>query len=85
VNTKATITGVGVLDKGMALIDVVERQSTTISDLTREVGANLSTTHRLAAALTAHGLLRRDADGVLHLGQRLMELDPDSRTPDLRR
>ena len=71
-NVSGTITGVGVLDKGVALIDVVERQPMTVSDLAREVGMNLSTTHRLAAALTAHGLLRRDADGVLHLGQRFM-------------
>ena len=71
-NVTGTITGVGVLDKGMALIDVIERQPMTASDLAREVGWNLSTTHRLAAALTAHGLLRRDADGVLHLGQRFV-------------
>jgi DNA-binding IclR family transcriptional regulator len=30
----------------------------------------LSTAHRLAMALAAHGLLRRDPEGLFHLGQR---------------
>lgn len=69
-NVSWTITGVGVLDKGVALIDVVERQPMGVSDLAREVGMNLSTAHRLVMALTAHGLLRRDGDGLFHLGRR---------------
>jgi DNA-binding IclR family transcriptional regulator len=65
-----TITGVGVLDKAVALIDLVERRPMTASDLAREVGMTLSTAHRLAMALTAHGLLRRDPGGVFHVGPR---------------
>jgi DNA-binding IclR family transcriptional regulator len=69
-NVTGTITGVGVLDKGVALIDVVERQPMGVSELAREVGMTLSTAHRLVMALTAHGLLRRDEEGLFHLGQR---------------
>ncbi len=65
-----TITGVGVLDKGVALLDVVERQPMTVSELSRELGMTLTTCHRLTTALTSHRLLRRDDEGRFHLGHR---------------
>ena len=65
-----TITGVGVLDKGVALLDVVERQPMTVSELSRELGMTLTTCHRLTTALTSHKLLRRDDEGRFHLGHR---------------
>jgi hypothetical protein len=49
------------------------KSATTFWEMaTSRTDTPVSCTHRLAAALTAHGLLRRDADGVLHLGQRFM-------------
>ena len=65
-----TITGVGVLDKGVALLDSVERGPKTLSELSRELGMTLTTCHRLTAALAAHRLLRRDEEGRFHLGHR---------------
>lgn len=67
---KGTITGVGVLDKGVAIINSVEFHPRTASDLARELDMTLSTAHRLAMAMTAHGLLYRDAQGFFQLGQR---------------
>jgi DNA-binding IclR family transcriptional regulator len=65
-----TVTGVGVLDKGVAILDVVERGPAGASELARETGLSVSTAHRLASALVAHGLLRRDPDGRFRLGPR---------------
>jgi DNA-binding IclR family transcriptional regulator len=65
-----TVTGVGVLDKGVAILDVVERSPAGASELARETGLSVSTAHRLANALVAHGLLRRDPDGRFRLGPR---------------
>ncbi len=66
----SNVTGVGVLDKGIAIIDVVERGPAGASELAREVGMSVSTAHRLASALVAHGLLRRDSEGRYRLGPR---------------
>ena len=65
-----TITGVGVLDKGVALLDAVERQPKTVSELSRELAMTLTTCHRLTTALSTHRLLRRDTEGRFHLGHR---------------
>ncbi|MCI2416395.1 helix-turn-helix domain-containing protein [Saccharopolyspora sp. K220] len=63
-------TGVGVLDRSVAILDCVERQPMGTSELARTLGLTVSTAHRLASALVAHGLLRRDASGCFHLGSR---------------
>ena len=65
-------TGVGVLDKSMAIVDLCERQPASASDIARELDLTVSTAHRLAAALTAHGLLQRDAAGLYRLGPRFL-------------
>ena len=65
-------TGVGVLDKSMAIVDLCERQPVSASDIARELDLTVSTAHRLAAALTAHGLLQRDAAGLYRLGRRFV-------------
>lgn len=69
-NAVRNITGVGVLDKAMSLVDLVEGRPMSATDLARETGMTLSTAHRLAMALAAHGLLRRDAEGLFHPGPR---------------
>ncbi|GAA0528973.1 IclR family transcriptional regulator [Saccharopolyspora subtropica] len=63
-------TGVGVLDRSVAILDCVESTPMGTSELARTLGLSVSTTHRLAGALLAHGLLRRDANGAFHLGPR---------------
>lgn len=63
-----TVTGVDVLDKDVAIPDVVERAPAGASELARENGLLVSTAHRLANALVVHGLLRRDPDGRFRLG-----------------
>lgn len=63
-------TGVGVLDRSVAILDCVESTPMGATELARTLGLTVSTTHRLASALVAHGLLRRDSAGCFHLGPR---------------
>ena len=63
-------TGVGVLDRVVAILDAVERRPMGSSELARHLGLSVPTAHRLAAGMVSHGLLRRDAEGRHHLGQR---------------
>ena len=65
-------TGVGVLDKSMAIVDLCERHPSSASDIARELDLTVSTAHRLAGALTVHGLLRRDPSGLYRLGRRFL-------------
>lgn len=68
--------GVGVLDKSVAVIDAVAVSPgpCSLADLVRATGLTRATTHRLAVALEAHRLLRRTADGRFALGLRLLAL-----------
>lgn len=65
-------TGVGVLDKAMAIVDLCGRTPTSGSAIARELDLTVPTAHRLANALVAHGLLGRDTDGRFHLGPRFV-------------
>lgn len=64
------VTGVGVLDRVIAILDTVERTPMGASELARHLGLSMPTTHRLAGAMVRHGLLRRDTEGRLHPGER---------------
>jgi DNA-binding IclR family transcriptional regulator len=80
-------TAPGVLDRVVGLLRAFapDRRSLTLTELARRAGLPLSTTHRMAADLTRHGLLERDRDGRFHLGLRLFELASLARAPlDLR-
>ena len=68
------VTGVGVLDKAMSVIGAVADAPRTLGELQAETQLPRATAHRLATALEAHGLLRRDADGRFDLGQGLVPL-----------
>ena len=68
------VTGVGVLDKAMLVISAVADAPRTLVELQVETQLPRATAHRLAAALEAHGLLRRDIDGRFDLGQGLVPL-----------
>lgn len=64
------VTGVGVLDRAVAILDTVERTPMGASELARHLGLAIPTTHRLVAAMVTHGLLRRDGNGRHHTGWR---------------
>lgn len=72
----ATATGVGVLDKVMAILWLFDEQTATLDarQVAEATGTTLPTAYRLLKAMTAHGLLMREGDGFqlgftpLHLG-----------------
>ena len=72
--------GVGVVDKSVALIDAVSAGPASLSELVARTGISRPTAHRLAVALEHHGLLERDEAGRFRLGTRLLrwggETDP---------
>jgi len=71
-----TLSGVGVLDKSMAVLAAVADADAALglSELVVATGLSRATTHRLAVALERHGMLRRDAEGRFALGLRLLGL-----------
>jgi DNA-binding IclR family transcriptional regulator len=68
------ISDVGVLDKAMAVIAAVEHEPKALAALVHDTGLARPTVHRLAVALEAHGLLRRDDEGRFVLGPRAVAL-----------
>lgn len=69
-----SVSGVGVLDKAISVLDVLEDRPRSLAELVAATGLSRATAHRLAAALQAHGLVRRDDDGRFALGTRLIAL-----------
>lgn len=68
------VTGVGVLDKAMAVLHAVAESPCTLAELQESTALPRATAHRLAAALEVHGLLRRDDLGRYELGLALVSL-----------
>jgi DNA-binding IclR family transcriptional regulator len=60
--------GVGVLDKAVALLDAVASRPCSLTDLVDATGITRPTAHRLALALEQHGLLARDSSGHFVMG-----------------
>lgn len=69
-----SLSGVGVLDKAIAVLVAVEPGPRSLAELVQVTGLSRATAHRLAVALEAHGLVRRDEDGRFSLGLRLIGL-----------
>jgi DNA-binding IclR family transcriptional regulator len=69
-----SVSGVGVLDKAMAVVTALEDAPCSLAELVAATGLSRPTAHRLAVALEAHGLVRRDGDGRFCLGLRLIGL-----------
>jgi len=67
-------TGVGVLDRCVALLDLLAAGPRTLRSLSAASRLPRPTTHRLLVALEAHRLVVRDASGAFCLGPRLTEL-----------
>ncbi|MFM2078504.1 MAG: hypothetical protein RJA49_2394 [Actinomycetota bacterium] len=66
--------GVGVVDKSVAILDALRRGPLDLADLQRVTGIPRATAHRLAVALEHHQLVRRDAQGRFCLGFELIRL-----------
>jgi DNA-binding IclR family transcriptional regulator len=58
------------LDRGLKVLEVLagSPQGLTITALAAQVGVNRTVVYRLVATLQDHGLARRDAAGVVHIG-----------------
>lgn len=70
------VSGVGVLDKSMAILGHLETStaSCSLTDVVQATGLPKPTAHRLLVALEVHGLTRRDATGAWSLGGHLIAL-----------
>ncbi|MDJ0769313.1 MAG: IclR family transcriptional regulator C-terminal domain-containing protein [Ilumatobacter sp.] len=68
------VTGVGVLDKAALVLRAVAERPMSLTGLQAATGLPRATAHRLAVALEAHGMLRRDVDGRFDLGAELAAL-----------
>lgn len=68
------VSGVGVIDKSVLVIEAVQAGAENLSDLVAATGLSRATAHRLASALAVHGLLRRTESGGFTLGLRLVAL-----------
>jgi DNA-binding IclR family transcriptional regulator len=66
--------GVGVLDKAVAILTTLESGPHTLAQLVAATGIARPTAHRLAVALEFHRLLTRDLGGRFVLGPRSGEL-----------
>lgn len=66
--------GIGVLDKSVAILTAVAQQPRTLSELVDATALPRATAHRLAVALEAHRLVARDPEGRFVLGARVPEL-----------
>jgi DNA-binding IclR family transcriptional regulator len=66
--------GVGVLDKSVAVLSALEAGPASLAQLVAATGLARPTAHRIAVALERHRLLSRDSQGRFTLGPRLAEL-----------
>src|SRR5688572_15998628 len=66
-----SVSGVGVIDKTVAILDVLELAPCGLDELAALTGLNRATTHRLAVALEKHAFVARDHDGKFALGPRM--------------
>jgi DNA-binding IclR family transcriptional regulator len=66
--------GVGTLDRAVAVLDAVERGASRFGAIAEATGLPRATAHRLLRALAAHGLVAEDAGSGYRLGPRLLRL-----------
>ena len=70
-----TVSGIGVLDKAVSVLDALEGGPLALTGLVAATGLPRATAHRLAVALEVHGLVGRDGEGRFGLGPRLTGLE----------
>ena len=63
--------GIGVLDKAVAVLDALEVAPLALAELAAATGLPRATAHRLAVALEVHGFVERDDAGRFAVGRRL--------------
>jgi DNA-binding IclR family transcriptional regulator len=68
-----SVSGIGVLDKAVAVLDALEAGPLSLPELVDATGLPRATAHRLAAALAVHGFVGRGGDGRFQLGARLSQ------------
>jgi DNA-binding IclR family transcriptional regulator len=66
-----SVSGVGVLDKAVLVLDGLEPGALSLAELVEATGLSRATAHRLAQALEIHGFVARLPDGRFSLGPRL--------------
>ncbi|MFD2421237.1 IclR family transcriptional regulator [Amycolatopsis pigmentata] len=66
--------GIGVLDKAVAVLQAVAKDPCGLAELCTRTGLPRATAHRLAVGLEVHRLLRRGPDGRWRPGSALAEL-----------
>lgn len=73
--------GIGVLDKAMAVLAAVAEQPCGLNDLCTRTGLPRATAHRLAVGLEVHRMLARDNQGLWRPGPALSELATTASDP----
>jgi DNA-binding IclR family transcriptional regulator len=71
---RAEASGVGVLDKGVSILQALVRGPHDLAQLMEATDLPRATAHRLAVALEHHHLIRRDQQGRFCLGFELIHL-----------
>ncbi|MEA3078227.1 MAG: hypothetical protein QOF60_3135 [Actinomycetota bacterium] len=66
-----TLSGIGVLDKAVSILDALEESPLALAELASVTGLPRATAHRLASALEVHGFVARESDGRFRLGRRV--------------
>jgi DNA-binding IclR family transcriptional regulator len=67
-----SVSGIGVLDKAVAIIDALDQGPRPLADLVSATGLPKATVHRIALAMETHGLIQRDGEGRFGWGVRLV-------------
>ncbi|MFF0487479.1 IclR family transcriptional regulator [Nocardia sp. NPDC003482] len=73
--------GIGVLDKAMAVLYAVAEQPCGLNELCTRTGLPRATAHRLAVGLEVHRMLARDNNGLWRPGPALSELATSADDP----
>ncbi|MFE3541429.1 IclR family transcriptional regulator [Nocardia sp. NPDC059177] len=73
--------GIGVLDKAVAVLYAVADEPCGLNDLCTRTGLPRATAHRLAVGLETHRLLARDGNGLWRPGPALSELSAGAADP----
>jgi DNA-binding IclR family transcriptional regulator len=77
---KPSTPGTGLLDRVVTLLHACEEGPATLNELVIRTGLARATAHRLATAMTEHGLLAKD-DGRWSIGQTITRLAAPSGPP----
>lgn len=75
------VTGIGVLDKAVAIIECCSQTPRSLAELVEELGLPRATAHRIASALETHRILRRDNQSRWVVGPAVLELAAFARDP----